>query len=121
MRSNPPTVQPGSSVSSLVHEHIMGTDDHAFPVTDDGQMVGLVTLEDVRAIPRDDWETTTVRRIMTPADQLVRVTSEEDASEGLNKLRQRDVRQLPVLQDGQLVGLLRRRDIMQWLKFQSEM
>jgi CBS domain-containing protein len=81
----------------------------------------MVTLEDIRAVDRDEWDRTTVRDIMTPAGQLMVVTTEEDAAEALNKMMQRDVRQLPVIQDGRLVGLLRRRDIMRWLQLQSEM
>jgi predicted transcriptional regulator len=120
MRSDPPTCLPDCSVSRLVHEHIMGTDDQAFPVLDDGRLVGLVTLEDVRKVSRDAWDTTTVSEIMTPADQLVVVAPQEDAAEALEKLTQRDVRQLPVLRDGQLVGLLRRRDIVKWLQLHAE-
>jgi Zn-dependent protease/predicted transcriptional regulator len=120
MRTNPPTCLPNCSVSHLVHEHIMGTDDQTFPVLDDGRLVGIVTLEDVRRVSRHAWDTTTVSEIMTPADQLTVVTPDEDAAEALNKLTQRDVRQLPVLRDGELVGLLRRRDIIKWLQLQAQ-
>jgi len=120
MRTDPPTCLPDCSVNRLVHEHIMRTDDQAFPVLDDGRLVGLVTLEDVRKVSRHAWDTTTVSEIMTPADQLTVVTPGEDAAEALNKLVQRDVRQLPVLRDGQLVGLLRRRDIIKWLQLQAQ-
>jgi CBS domain-containing protein len=79
-----------------------------------------VTLEDIRKVPRDAWDTTTVSEIMTPTDQLVVVAPQEDAAEALNKLMQRDVGQLPVLRDGQMVGLLRRRDIVKWLQLHAE-
>jgi Zn-dependent protease/predicted transcriptional regulator len=121
MRSEPPTVAPNSSVSSLVHEHIMGHDDHAFPVIEDGRLIGLVTLEDVRHVSREAWEMTTVREIMTPADRLVVVRPEEDAAEALNKLTERDVGQLPVTRDHQLLGLLRRQDVVNWLQLHAEL
>lgn len=121
MRSDPPTVAPNSSVSSLVHDYIMGHDDHAFPVTEDGRLVGLVTLEDVRHTSREAWEMTTVHEIMTPADKLVMVRPEEDAAEALSKLTERDVGQLPVTQDHQLLGLLRRQDLVNWLQLHSEL
>jgi len=57
---------------------------------------------------------------MTRADQLAVVTPQENASEALNRLERRNVRQVPVVQDVRLVGLLRRRDIMRWLQTQSE-
>jgi CBS domain-containing protein len=99
----------------------MKTDDQSFPVVEDGRFVGLVALEDIRAVSREAWDTTTVREIMTPIDQLVVVTPDEDAAEALNKLTQRDVRQLPVVRDGALTGLLRRRDIIKWLQLESEL
>lgn len=75
----------------------------------------------MRTVSHDAWDTTTVREIMTPVDQLVTVSPDEDAAQALDKLAQRDVRQLPVLRDGQLVGLLRRRDIVTWLQFHAKL
>jgi Zn-dependent protease/CBS domain-containing protein len=120
MRKNPPTVSLTCSITDLVHNHVMGTDDHAFPVIENGHLVGIVTLEDIRAVSRGQWETTTVREIMTPERRLVSVSLDEEADDALSKLTERDIRQLPVLQNGQLMGLLRRRDIIKWLRLQSE-
>jgi CBS domain-containing protein len=119
MLSDPPTVPPECTVGDLVYGHVMNSDDHAFPVTEAGRLVGLVTLDDVRKIGRDLWETTRVRQIMTPYEQLVTTGPAADASEALNLLSQRDVRQLPVLEQGQLVGLLRQRDVVKWLHLQA--
>jgi Zn-dependent protease len=121
MRSNPPTVPSTIPVSSLVHDHIMGTDDYAFPVVDDGRLAGMVTLADVRGVPRHAWDITTVRDIMTPAQKLVVATPEDDADDAWNRLMSRDVQQLPVVSAGQLAGLFRRRDITKWLHLQSDM
>jgi Zn-dependent protease/predicted transcriptional regulator len=121
MRSDPPTVAPDASISSLVHDHIMGHDDRAFPVMEDGTLVGLVTLEDVGRTSKGTWDATTVHEIMTPADRLVAVGPEEDAAKALEKLTERDVGQLPVMQDHQLLGLLRRRDVVNWLQLHSEL
>jgi CBS domain-containing protein len=120
MRADAPAVPPGSSIAELVYNHVMGTDERSFPVLEEGRLAGVVTLEDIRAVPRDEWERTTVREIMTPVAELVVVSPGEDAAEALNKMMQRDVRQLPVVQNGRLVGLLRRRDIMRWLQLQSD-
>jgi len=121
MRTSPPTVPPAISISSLVHDHVMRTDDHCFPVMEQDRLVGLVTLEDARGVSRDAWDTTSVGQIMTPTDQLVTVRPDEDAAKALDKLMGRDVRQLPVLRGGKLGGLLRRRDIVKWLQLESEL
>jgi CBS domain-containing protein len=57
---------------------------------------------------------------MTPEDQLVKVAESADASDAVTKLSQRDVRQLPVVRNGNLVGVLRRRDFVRWMQLQSE-
>ncbi|HBY94417.1 MAG: site-2 protease family protein [Ardenticatenaceae bacterium] len=121
MRADVPTVPPEIPVSALVYDHVMGTDERAFPVLDGDRLVGLVTLEDVREVPRDQWDTTSVGQIMTRADQLVVVSPQEDAGAALNKLMQRDVRQVPVMENNHLVGIMRRRDIMRWLQMHSEL
>jgi Zn-dependent protease/CBS domain-containing protein len=119
MRSNVPTVPPTISVTELVHRYVMGTDERAFPVMDGDRLVGLVTLEDIRKVDREDWDTTSANAIMTPAEELTSVTPQTDAAEALDKLQQRDVRQVPVVSEGHLVGMVRRRDIMRWLQLQS--
>ncbi len=120
MRANPPTVPPGCTVDSLVQDHIMGTDDQSFPVLEGEHIVGLVTLQDVREVERDKWPATHVRDIMTQVEQLTMTQADQDAAEAMEKLMQRDVRQLPVLQDEKLAGLLRRKDVVKWLQLNSE-
>src|SRR5262249_12739198 len=110
----------GMTVSELVYEWIMKTAESSFPVSRDNQIIGLVCLEDVRKVPREEWDRATVDRIMTRFDQLDTVSVDEQASEALEKLSRRDVRQMPVVQDGRLVGWLRRRDIVNWLRLHSE-
>jgi Zn-dependent protease/CBS domain-containing protein len=120
MRTNPPTVSPSASVESLVHERIMGTDEHAFPVVDGGELVGVVTLEDVRSVGKEVWASTTVRDIMTSYGQCTLAGPDEDAAEAMTKLATCDVHELPVLENGGLVGVLRRQDVIQWLRLHSE-
>lgn len=124
MRKDPPTVDGDCTIDDLVNTHVMGTDDQAFPVLDKGHLVGIITLDDVRRTPRERWSQTYVRDAMTPESSLVTVSPEEEASSALEKLVQRDVRQLPVVRKitgGQeFVGLLRRTDIVRWLQLNSQ-
>jgi len=126
MRQDPPTVEPDCKISDLVHTHLMGTDDQAFPVLEQERLVGIVTLDDIRRVPRAEWDTVRVQEIMTPSQNLVTSFPNEDASKALEKLIQRDVRQLPVVRpDGfnnapELLGLLRRRDIMRWMQIHPD-
>jgi len=66
MRSNVTAVPPTITVGELVYRYVMGTDEHAFPVIDGDQLRGLVTLEGIRKVARENWDTTTARDIMMP-------------------------------------------------------
>jgi predicted transcriptional regulator len=66
-------------------------------------------------VAREAWDVTTVGEIMTPAGRLIVTAPEEDAAQALAKLSRNDVRQLPVVSGGRLVGLLRRPNLIKWL------
>jgi Zn-dependent protease/CBS domain-containing protein len=119
MHSNVATVPPRMSVGDLVHRHVMGTDERAFPVVDGDRLLGLVTLEDIRKVAPEDWGIRTVAEIMTPADHLAVVQPQDDAAAVLDKLTERNVHQVPVMSNGNLVGLVRSSDIMRWLQDQA--
>jgi Zn-dependent protease/CBS domain-containing protein len=120
MRQDPPTVPARFTIDQLINEQVMGSDDHAFPVIENDRLIGLITLEDVRHVPREKWGDTLVEEIMTPADKLITVTGREDAAEAMRKLSRKDVNQLPVMEGVHMVGLLRRRDIVRWLQIHSD-
>ena len=119
MRLNPLAVPAAISIGDLVQDYMMGTEDQSFPVMSGGQFVGIVTVEDVRKVPHQQWAATMVAQIMTPADKMVEVTPDEDAAEALRELTQRGASQLPVVRNGQMIGMLRRRDIARWLQLHS--
>lgn len=120
MRTDPPTISAGLSVDELVHGHVMRMDDYAFPVMQQDRFVGLVTLKDVRKVSRDRWPDVPVQQIMTPRAELETTHPDEQAAEALNVLTRSEYRQLPVLDETGLRGLLRRRDLIKWMQLHSE-
>lgn len=121
MREPAPAVPPDLPVSDLVYEHVMRGDERAFPVVEGDRLLGVVYAENLRDIDRSAWDTTTVRDVMVPQADLEVVTPREDAMDAFQKLASKEMRQIPVVQNGKLVGMLRRRDILRWLKLRSEM
>jgi CBS domain-containing protein len=118
MQHRPTVVDADLTVAQLVDGYLMATDQRAFPVLDGGALAGIVTLADVRRLSRQAWPRTRVRDVMTQAGALATTTPDENAADALGKLSARDCEQLPVVADGQLVGVLRRRDILRWLELQ---
>lgn len=108
-------VDPLIRIQKLVDEQLMPSGQRSFPVEADGIFLGIVSLGDLRKRPSSEWGTTTVAEVMTPVASLVTATPEQNAFAALELLGQRDLNQLPVIEDNQLVGLLRREDVVRWL------
>ncbi|MDQ2694650.1 MAG: site-2 protease family protein [Pseudomonadota bacterium] len=109
------TVAPDLSVGELVDRYLMPTDQRAYPVLDDGRLVGLVCLHDIRKVSRESWPLTPVREVMTPAADVAHIGPADDTADALFLITRRGVNQLPVVESGQVRGLIRREDIMKWL------
>jgi Zn-dependent protease len=119
-KRNPPTVSGDISVENLIEDHIMQTDDHAFPVMEEGKLAGIVCLDDVRRVPAAERPTKTVSEIMTPKSELIAIGPDDPANDALDEISKRSIRQLIVLENGKLFGLVRRRDIVRYLQLQSD-
>jgi Zn-dependent protease/CBS domain-containing protein len=120
MYTDVPTVQANIRVDKLIDNSIIQADKRAFVVYDADRMVGLVTIDDIRKVKPSDRSVTVVRDIMTPSRKLIVIAPDEAAADGLSRLQEQDIRQMPVVTGSEIVGLLRRRDILRWVQFHSQ-
>jgi Zn-dependent protease/CBS domain-containing protein len=116
MRRDARTVPPDLPLTALVHDYLVRSDERAWPVVRDGQLLGLISTADIRAVGPQEWPTTEVASVMRPRSSLVIASPHESLAQAFAQLTQRDVGQLPVLEDGRLVGMLQRRDLTRWLE-----
>jgi Zn-dependent protease/predicted transcriptional regulator len=107
-------VPPDLSVEHFVHGFVMATEQNTFPVEADGNLAGVVTLDDVRRVPPSQWRDVTVEQIMTPSGQLPALPPEAAAEQALDQLTRRNQDQVLVVEGHHLVGLVRRRDLVRW-------
>ena len=115
----PLTVQGGFTVAELVHDWFLARNVRGAPVVTNDWFEGIVTISDVRHVPRDRWEETLVKDIMTPRDKVQSVTPDAGIDVALRTMSEHSFDQLPVIADRQLVGLLRRADLVRFLHLQQ--
>lgn len=122
MDPSPVPVPAWTTVDALVYHHMLNENQRAIPVTGrDGAFEGLVTLADVRHLPRDRWNTTQVSQIMMPVAKLRSVAPDTDLRTAMQILAENNYHQLPVLQDGRLMGMLNRAHVLQWLHMREQL
>ena len=114
------SVSPGTTVEEVVWNYFQKQHGRAVPVCDDNHTVGIVTITDVRGLPRDRWTTTSVQAIMK-REPLYTISPEADLNSAMKLLAQHDVNQLLVLREGQCAGILSRADIIRYLQFGQEL
>jgi len=116
----PVGIAPTIPVQSLVFDHLLDGSQRAVSVQNpDGTLLGLVTLTDLRHLDQEDWRTTPVSRIMTPAAKLRTVAPTEDLRHAIGLLADNRYHQLPVVEQGRLVGMLNRDHVMQYLQLRQ--
>jgi len=109
------TIPPDLTVSRFIEEHV-ASGARALPVVDeDGALVGLMTLRDAQATPRERWDDTPVSAVMVPLDKMHIVGPETPLEDALPLLTEHDVNQAPVVREGQIVGMLNREAILRFL------
>ncbi len=64
--SPPVAVDPAMSVSRFVDDVLPLHRQTSFPVAVDGRLHGILTLEDLKSLPRERWPQTLVRTVMRP-------------------------------------------------------
>jgi Zn-dependent protease/predicted transcriptional regulator len=114
-------VNRGMSLQEFVDTYLLKTGQRCFAVEDNGRLVGLITPRDVGAIPRERWDTTTVREAMRPLGELHIITPDTQVLDALKLMAGNDVNQLPVVANGTLQGIVSRSHLMQLLQARSEL
>jgi Zn-dependent protease len=115
-----PSVPDHMSLSQLVEDYLLLTGRRCFLVTTDGQLLGLITVHQVKNIPHTDWPHTSVRQAMVPLARLHWVAPDAEVSEVLALMDDGDVGQVPVVRDGQLLGLIGRDHLLRVIRAHLE-
>jgi len=115
------TVTDNISVQDLVDDYIFKEKERVFLVSANGDLRGIVCLEDVKATPREKWATTTVGEIMTPREKLEAVSPDTDGSKVLNSLTAKEIHQVPVMKGEKIAGIICRTDILRYIQLRTEL
>jgi len=115
------TVNPELTIEQLVNNQILTTGIRCFPVAEDGRVLGLITMHNIKALPREQWPVRKVKEVMTPFEQLKWVKPDQDLSTVLGILTEDDINQVPVVADRDIIGMLARDKLLSFVSIRSEL
>lgn len=110
-----PTVTRDTSIDEYIHQ-VLRTGRRAHIVVGGDRPTGLITLQSARHVPREEWASTSVQAVMVALDKVHSAAPEEPVLQVLQRMQTSDVNQLPVISDGNIVGMIGRDTILQVLQ-----
>lgn len=120
MNSNPVTVPGTASVRELVENYLYRYPHKMFPVVQDGQLIGCVTMKQLRDVPREEWEHQTAQSLAVPCSAENTISPEVDAAHALSRMRGQEIQRLMVVDDQRLLGVVTLKDLLHFLALKLE-
>lgn len=113
------TVPPSLTLSQLIHDYFLTYAYRGFPVTDNGRVLGVVSVSAVRQVPKEAHDFRRVEDVMTPL--MPDLTIEETASlaEALLKMSRTGQERLLVVKGGQLAGLITKTGLLRFVQIKQ--
>ncbi|WP_292364052.1 MULTISPECIES: CBS domain-containing protein [unclassified Methanoculleus] len=111
------TVEPSMPLPQLL-EMMYETKHLGFPVVERGSLVGIVALADVHKISPADREAMQVRDVMTRTPTTLPPSA--PLIDALRIITGQDIGRIPVVADGNLVGIVTRTDVLRVMELREE-
>ena len=115
MDPNHAAIPAGTTLQQLADRFIRVAGQYSFAIEANGHTVGLLTLHQIKGVPRPEWPTTSAAQIMVPVARAKSIRPDSEVRTALREMDRSGVTQLPVMADGQIVGTLSREGIMRFL------
>jgi len=119
MTSDIPTIPSNTTVNQLIQDNAFTGGPKFFMVADEGELKGILTLPNVKSVSRGNWDTTQVKEIMTPVDELKAARPDQEAIGILEQMIENNINQMPVVREGRVIGLVTRDNLLGFLRTRS--
>jgi CBS domain-containing protein len=114
MTPEPVTVPSTLSVRDLVEGRFLSEPYQGYPVVDGDRVVGVVTLDHIRRVPRERWEEVRVSDVMIPSAGLM-FEPAAPLTEVLEGMTRSGTNRVLIAQGGRLLGLISASDVARWV------
>ncbi len=112
MTRNLLSVSPDASVQQLVTDYFLVHPHGGYPVVSEGKLLGVVTMDSVRSIPREKREYEKVSEAMVPFERTLTVNPTTFAVDALQLMAKNRLGRVIVMDGDKIAGILTRGDLL---------
>ena len=116
-----PLITQQLSLAQLVQDYILVTGQRYFVVADGVQLQGIVTMRNIKSIPKKRLNSTNVGEIMTPANAIKTTHPTQPAASLLEQMDESETGQMPVLEDDRVIGIVTRESLTSFVETRTEL
>lgn len=109
------TVSSHLTIHEFIEQYVYKHYQRNFPVVDNGQLLGMISLKTVLALERHKWHWLHVGSVMTPVSDENNVPPGYNAADALDLIQKLGVESLMVSEEGRLLGLVTFQDLATYL------
>lgn len=121
MNPDPITVPADISISDLVHYYVYAHHFHMFPVVQDSKILGSISTQEIKKIPKKEWDHRSVGEALVPCSTDTIVSPETDAMDVLSLLQRTGRSRLPVMDGDRLAGVISLKDLLGFLSLKMDL
>ncbi len=121
MKSDTVTVPPSLSVEDLVEDYIYKHHYKMYPVVEEGKLIGCVTINQVKEIPKEERDKRKVAELAQSCSGKNTIGPDEDAMQALSIMRKNRASRLMVAEGDKLVGMISLKDMMGLLSLKIDL
>lgn len=121
MSPNAVTVPPGLPVDRLVEDYFYRYHYKMFPVVEDSRLVGCISTQNVKEIPRQEWDRRTVQEIVKECSVDNTIGPDTDATKVLAKMNRTRQSRLMVVDGENLIGVITLKDMLRYLSVKLDL
>jgi Zn-dependent protease/predicted transcriptional regulator len=115
------TVKPGTTVEKLVDDYIYKYHFKMYPVVDGEDLVGCITLDQVKHLARADWASHNVGELARGCSPENTIRPDEDVMKALALMQRTGRSRLLVAEGGKLAGVISLKDIMGYIALKLDL
>ncbi|MBI4699141.1 MAG: site-2 protease family protein [Nitrospirae bacterium] len=115
------TVNAHSPLSEVIDDYFLRYGYNGFPVVDGEDIAGIISLRDVKELPKERWASTSAKDVMHLFDRSLEASEDDDVSVILDRMINEDKGRLIVINNGKLSGLITRSGIIKFLQIKGEL
>jgi Zn-dependent protease/CBS domain-containing protein len=119
MARDPVTTPAGITLGTFLDEVAWSRPYTTYPVTENGDVVGLLPFRRVTEVPRAEWDRRTVRDCMIPREEVPLVEQDDELVLAAGEVAEHGINRALVLDAGRLVGLLSVTDVARALEMRG--